>query len=535
MRTRVVGTALLPTLAYWLEFEGSGMRSVSSTEFELKLELTPQQLQRIGGHPALEQLTVGKPVTRTLRSIYFDTPDHRLRAQGISLRLRSIGDQWVQTIKAGNGVTNGISQPSELEAVVGSPEPDLRAIGDRKIRRSIQKALKASTLEPQFETLITRTTHRLHSDKGDLELALDEGVVRTGNAEDKLCEAELELKAGPPECLLETATALFSSEAVRLAQASKADRGYDLVLGRHGEDSRPVKARHPVLEGGETCAEALTLFVALATEQIDANRRAVLETDDPEAAHQLRIGLRRLRSALRAFRPLDGTPAMRELELHARDLGQGVSALRNADVFIESIFAPVAGRMKGEPGFGELRTALLAHRAAKRDEARAALAGEQWSTLQLYLALWPRTVRHEGNLRRPVREFAAAALHKGWKKIAKQGADLDDLSPEQRHDMRKALKGFRYASEFFASLYDAGKVARFVKDLKKLQDVFGYVNDVATAREINGICHQRCGDSREAQRAAGYVLGWHEAEAGRTWKGVAKAWDRLRKRSRFWQ
>jgi inorganic triphosphatase YgiF len=510
------------------------MRSVSHTEFEIRLELTPEQLQRVGLHPALQQLTVGQPITRTLRSIYFDTPDHRLRARGISLRLRSIGDQWLQTIKAEHDPTNGVSVPDELESVVANPEPDLRAIGDGRTRRDIQKVVKTSTLEPQFETLVTRMTRKLHCDKGDIELALDEGVVRAGDAEDKLCEAGLKLNAGSPECLLETATTLFSSEVIHLCEASKTDRGYNLVLGRTNDSAAPLKARHPALTGDETCAQALTLFVELATEQIASNRRAVLETDDPEGAHQLRIGLRRLRSALRAFRPLDGSPAMRELELRARDLGQSVSGLRNADVFIESIFAPVAGRMRGEPGFGEMRAALLAHRAAMRDQTRAALAGEQWSTLQLYLALWPRTVRREGALGKPAREFSAAALDKGWERIGREGAHLDDLSLEQRHDMRKALKGFRYTSELFSSLYGAGKVEKFVKGLRRLQDVFGYANDVVVAKELNAICHERCRESREAQRAVGYVLGWHDAEALRAWKGVAKEWERLKARKRFW-
>jgi triphosphatase len=197
--------------------ENIRMRSVSGKELEFKVELTPQELRRIGANPALEDLTVGKPVTRTLRSIYFDTPDHRLRAQGISLRLRAIGDQWVQTIKADPSLKNGVSNPDEQEAVVCQPEPDLSAIDDRRLRRAIERAVRASALEPQFETIVTRTTHRLHSDKGDLELALDEGVVRAGTAEDKLCEAELELKAGSAECLLETAAALFSAEQIRLA------------------------------------------------------------------------------------------------------------------------------------------------------------------------------------------------------------------------------------------------------------------------------------------------------------------------------
>jgi len=510
------------------------MRSLSGKELELKLDLTPQELQRVGAHPALEDLTVGKPVTRTLRSIYFDTPDHRLWARGISLRLRAIGDKWVQTVKAGTRVKSGVSNPDEVEAAVAKPEPDLGAIGDPRVRRVIERAVKASALEPQFETIVTRTTRKLHSDKGDLELALDEGVVRCGASEDKLCEAELELKAGSPECLLETATVLFSAEPIRLAEASKAERGYNLALGRQAGSAAPSKAQRTALTGEETCGQALVSFVEAAATQIALNRRAVLETDDPEGAHQMRVGLRRLRSALRAFRPLLDTPATRELAQHAREIGQSVGELRNADVLIESIYAPVAGLRRGQPGFPELREALVAHRSAKRTEARAAVCGEPWSKLQLYLALWPQTVRGHARLERPVRDFATSALARSWKKAAKRGPSLATLVPEERHEMRKSLKAVRYTAEFFDSLYPPRKVGPFVKELKRLQDVFGYMNDVAMAEGLAAISDTRCADNREAQRAAGYILGWHDVKAECTWKEVTEAWHRLEKRPRFW-
>jgi inorganic triphosphatase YgiF len=510
------------------------MRSLSGKELELKLDFTPQELQRVGANPALDDLTVGKPVTRTLRSIYFDTPDHRLRARGISLRLRAIGDQWVQTIKAGPGVKDGVSNPDELEAQVARPEPDLGAIDDPKVRRTIERAVKASALEPQFETIITRTTRKLHSEKGDLELALDEGVVRAGASEDKLCEAELELKAGSPECLLETAAVLFSAEPIRLAESSKAERGYNLALGRQGGDVVPSKAQRTALSGEETCAEALVSFVESAATQIAVNRRALLETEDPEAAHQLRVGLRRLRSALRAFRPLLDTPATRELEEYAREIGQSVGELRNADVLIEGIYAPVAGLKRGQPGFTELREALVAHRSAKRAEIRSVLGGEQWSKLQLYLALWPQTVRGNARLEMPVRDFADDALARAWKKAAKRGAHLDALSPDERHEMRKALKTLRYKAEFFVSLYPDRKVEPFVKELRRLQDVFGYLNDVAMARSLSAISDTYCASNRDAQRAAGYIQGWHDVKAECIWEDATKAWDRLAKRPRFW-
>jgi CHAD domain-containing protein len=276
------------------------------------------------------------------------------------------------------------------------------------------------------------------------------------------------------------------------------------------------------------------MFVASAAEQIVVNRTAVLETDDPEAAHQLRVGLRRLRSALRAFRPIEASAATRELQSHARALAQAIGDLRNADIFIESIHAPVAAARKGARGFAELRESLQAHRTAVRARARAALVSEEWSKLQLYLALWPQTVKDNPRLAAPVRTFADEALDRSWKKIAKRGVRLEALSLEERHEMRKALKGFRYTVEYFGSLYGGRKVARFVKDLKKLQDVFGYVNDVATAQALNAIADERCAAIPSAQRAAGYVLGWHEVRSEHVWDGVAEVWDRLAGRSRFW-
>jgi inorganic triphosphatase YgiF len=484
----------------------------------------------------LEGLTVGKPETRTLRSLYFDTPDHQLRAQGISLRLRSSQDRgWVQTVKAGNGVGEGVFQRIEFEAPLADPEPDLQAISDRKLRRKIAQASTRSSLEPVFETLITRTTRKLHADDAELELALDEGVICAGKQQSALCEAELELKAGSPASLLEVATTLFASGSLRLAHASKAERGYNLLLGRHDEGLVPQRASHPVLSGDESCAAAFLLFLQSANAQIVANRRVVLETEDPEGAHQLRIGLRRLRSALRAFRPLMDTPLLRQIETHARDLAASVGRLRDADVLIEDIVAPVAGRLKGEPGIRELRECLGAHRLKVRDAVRRDLSGAPWSKLQLDLLLWPPTLAENARLQRPVADFAGMALSKGWKKLAKLGAAIDRLSNEQRHEMRKALKSLRYTGEFFASLYRESDVARFAKELKSLQDVFGYVNDVVVAKELTPIAREFSASDPEVQRAAGYVLGWHDAQAAHRWTAAPKEWCRLQKRSRYWR
>jgi inorganic triphosphatase YgiF len=510
------------------------MSVARQSELELKLELTREELQRVCAHPALDSLSVGEPVTRTLRSIYFDTPDYRLRALGISFRLRSEGDRWLQTVETSARGANGASKPGGTEGSMARPEPDLLGIADRRMRRRIEKAVERSILEPVFETVVQRTTRHLHAAEGELELALDDGIVRAGGSENSLCEAELELKSGNPECLLQTAAQLFAASPVRLARGSQAERGYSLALGKASGRVEPQRSEPPRLGTDHTCAQAFARIVQSAAAQIAANRTAVLETDDPDAAHQLRIGLRRLRSALCAFRPLSDTPASRELEGHARVLARSVGELRDADVLIEEIYAPVAGTMRGHPGLPRLREALLGHRDRMRQRVRAELCGQQWSVLQLYLALWPRTIAGSEALATPVAKFARSALKKRWRKVADSGERLDDLTVEQRHAMRKSLKTLRYTAEFFASLYPEPATRPFIKQIRSLQEVFGYLNDVVAAERLNAICHAGCADSPEAQRAAGYVLGSHNAQAAHAWKDAHKGWQKLDALPRFW-
>jgi inorganic triphosphatase YgiF len=501
---------------------------------ELKLELTREELLRVRARSSLPRLTMGEPVTRKLRAIYFDTPDHRLHAQGLSLHLRFDGGGWLQRVERVTPEGLAASRNGEgEETTLTRPEPDLAAIPSPRMRRKVEKVVARSMLEPIFETNFERTTRRLHAADGELNLVLDEGCVRAGSAEGLLCEAELELKSGPPATLLATAAELFAAEEVRFPPSSRSERGYSLALRKSNAVSFR-RAEPPKLKRGQTCAKALMQMVEAAAGQIHTNRQGVLASEDPAAAHQLRIGLRRLRSTLRPFRPADPTPALRELEGHARTLARTVGQLRDADVLIEQIFAPVAVTIKDDPGLQRVHETLVAHRTQARERVRAHLGGAQWSRLQLYLALFPRTVADAAGLEGPVEKLARSALKRQWKKVADCGERFDDLTLEERHEMRKALKGLRYSCEYFTSLYPGEKTRRFIKEVRNLQEAFGYLNDVAAAGRLGALCHDGCGADREAQRAAGYILGWHNAQALLGWKQARKGWHKLRRLPRFW-
>jgi triphosphatase len=127
----------------------------------------------------------------------------------------------------------------------------------------------------------------------------------------------------------------------------------------------------------------------------------------------------------------------------------------------------------------------------------------------------------------------AKVLAKTWKKSAKYGREIERLNGERRHEMRKALKKLRYQTEFLAPLFKRD-TEQFIKQLKALQDVFGYINDVRVASRLTDLRKEYHG-SVDTIKAASYIVGWHEAEANHVWRQAGKAWKALESSRRFWR
>lgn len=549
-------------------------------EVELKLELAKADLRKLRAAPAPPGFTAEPAATRALRSIYFDTPGHALRRANWSLRVRRVGRKWIQTVKAGTGVTGGLSRPREAEAEVAGPAPDLTLIREPVMREGLWQAIDGEPLAPAFETVMRRTTRvfRREDDETCIEMALDAGEIRAGEAVQPLFEAELELKSGDPAALFALAAALPGLAAARLSRLSKAGRGYRLAAG-DGIEIAPVTACEAELTPWTGLAPAFRAILLSCMDQIAGNRDAVLERDDPEGPHQLRVGLRRLRSALKVHQPLLEADERRALDAAARDLALAVGELRDLDVLMEEIVEPAMAVARLGPDTALLDDAGLARRIeaerrAVRKALREQLAGPAVNALLFRLgalahgagwrkdkngAGWRQEEKDAGwrqgendadaaeaksaeeektepKTEATVGVFAAEALEKRWKSAARLAARIDELTLEERHDLRKELKKLRYAVEFFRSAFPARKVKPFLARLKALQDVFGYLNDVVMAGKLAGLIAG--GDRKppvETALAAGFVLGWHEARAAHAFDNARALWDETRRARRFWR
>ena len=511
-----------------------------ATEIELKILLDAKGATALRRVPLL----AGKAGQRqTLVARYFDTEDGRLGHNRIALRVRREGRAWVQTVKAGRESIAGLSSVMEVSCPAPQGRLALDAIPDAGLHAAILEAVGDGVLAVRFETRIRRQTFRLASPLGGLvELAIDTGDIIAGEAAAPLIEAELELIEGDPRDIYAIAAALFPQGPLRFSRRSKAARGSALARGEPAVHPLPpiVHASPVTLDPAMTVETAARDILRACLDQIAANAAATVASDAAEGPHQLRVGLRRLRTALLLLRPVLGGPAADALDSEARDLATVVGDLRDLDVLIGEIVTPLAG---ADAGFPPLLDALAARRAMVRQAVEARLRDRRTVGFVLDLGafveargwLRPADFEQSAALAAPVSGLAVAALEKRWHQAAKRARGIATLEEEARHDLRKALKKLRYAVEFTASLWPEKKVAPFLRALKGLQEDFGALQDLAMARALLTAPGAPAADHPAAQRAAGYVLGHRAAEAERVWQHAQADWKALRRVERYWR
>ena len=78
---------------------------------------------------------------------------------------------------------------------------------------------------------------------------------------------------------------------------------------------------------------------------------------------------RRLRSALKIFRPVLDSEELRKIEQNTRDLARLLSELRDADALSTDIVAPAAVTRESDPDLAALKDALVSTRAMRREKS----------------------------------------------------------------------------------------------------------------------------------------------------------------------
>jgi triphosphatase len=485
----------------------------------------------------------GRRKTRTLRSIYLDTPEHSLNKAGIALGLWRNGRRWTQIVEMGSPPHGALSPVAVIESPAPGGRPCLETIPDPSVREEVIRHANGSPLQPVCQTVVKRSSSELALEDGTrAELAIDIGEIRAADRAAEFRAAGIELIEGRPGRLFDIAHALFPVGGLQFSRFSLAARGY--LLAEQGQIDPPLTPRtadQVALDPAQIAEHAARDVLRECLDQIATNMVVVQKLDDPEGVHQLRVGLRRLRSAFAAFSSVLKSPEMNRLGKEARWLGQEVGRLRDLDVVANEIVQREAEAHPQEPGFPALAEALKREAAKHRECLRTLIVEGRAQAFLIDLArfvetrgwLVPEDFDQSGRLAAPVTELAVAALSKRWSRVRKRARKFKTLNDEQRHELRKELKKLRYAIEFLSPLFPAKRVEPFLKCLKKLQTVFGDLNDAATIKTM--FTDRTYAKDNAAIRATGWVIGASQARAEFGWARAQALWRDLENASPFWK
>lgn len=492
-------------------------------ETELKLVLAPGE----GARVALAAPLAGLEGRRNrFTALYFDTPARELSRHGLGLRLRREGRHWRVTLKASNDATGGLHQRPEWEYPVPGPVLEL----SRFVATPLADLPGAETLHerlaPILATEFRRTRWEISPQPGSrIEVALDEGRILARGRESPIEEIEIEVLEGPVAAAFDLAESLAATLALRPESASKLARGLELASAQR---ARPVHATRAALDEVRDPREAARRIVTACLAQAQANEAGVLASADIEFVHQLRVAIRRLRSALRLFgevlHPDEYAGFADELRWAAAALGR----CRDWDVFVTETL-PSLINAQGDPEAG--RKILARARAHQRDARRAAretILSPRYGLLMVRLARWVSGPAEPHDGAQSAKDFASKKLRKGAKRLDAQSAAFATLDAAGRHRLRILVKRQRYAVEFLGSLFRAQPVKRHVRRLADAQDALGLANDCA-----NALAHVR-----ELAPSPGFVdfaRGWFAAReaAGVDAAGIALA--NAAGERRFWR
>jgi CHAD domain-containing protein len=273
------------------------------------------------------------------------------------------------------------------------------------------------------------------------------------------------------------------------------------ALGRHPADyTSGVEAE---ITATMPASVAVARLLLRLLDALELNVDGVLRDIDTEFLHDLRVAVRRTRSAIKLLGGVLPADLARQYGAEFKWLGDLTTPTRDLDVHLLGFGAMAEQLIAASPADLEpLRVFLARHRAREFRRLAAALRGprfraitDDWRKALLEIRDAPAKRRREPT----AAELALRTTGHAFRRIAAHGARITPASaPESLHDLRKRAKELRYLLEFFAPLHDPVVYRKVVGDLKSLQDCLGDFQDSQVQREeIHALA-----DAIMAERAA---------------------------------
>ncbi|WP_327283407.1 MULTISPECIES: CYTH and CHAD domain-containing protein [unclassified Streptomyces] len=487
-------------------------------EIERKFEFTTSKAARRGvpdltGTAAIA--VVADQGTVDLDAVYYDTPDQRLAADGLTLRRRTGGADagWHLKLPVSPGVRDEIAAP------LGDTVP-------RALAALVRSRVRDAALEPQVRLLSSRRISHLLDADGVLlaELSTDAVRAERDEASASWTEVEVELADGIDPALLDAVEKKFRKAGLQVSDApSKLARALTETGGEppHRPDPAPAD---------DTAGAHVLAYLREQRDSLIAHDPAV-RRNLPDSVHQMRVACRRMRSAFKSHRKVLDRAATDPLGEELRWLGAELGLDRDQEVLFERIQTRIAELPRTlviGPVRGRLRVWNNARRSSTRRRALAALDGKRYAALLDALDALLADPPLRPAAAEPAARVLPKAVLKDYDRLATRVADALDQDPGEPRDLalhgaRKAAKRARYAAE--AATPKLGKPAKqLTKAAKSVQSLLGDHQDSVVARQaLHGLGVQAAG-AGESAFTWGVLYAHEEALAERNERELPDVW-----------
>jgi len=457
-------------------------------EIELKFQIPTES------KVPLEKFIKSKGGTsKRLRARYFDTDARLLARANMALRLRKEGHVWYQTLKLAPQAAAVVRHEDTIKLVTSpgtDPVIDTSRHSSSDQWTKFDRALRHDPnreLKPFYETDLKRLSVDLRTRRGLVNYAIDTGSISTteketdplhtalGHTDEPLrlpvTEIELELVSGSRMALIEAGTRLIRDYGVWLDVRTKSMRGDSLAKAKL--IMPPAKAQSVKITDDMSLER---LFDAVRKEcvrhvLVNASQLASEEGYLPEHIHQLRVALRRLRTALKLFSRVQKFEAQTWPD-RAKFLADQLGKNRDIDVMSESIW----------PELRKINAPLIEFSAHEDMQSPAVIIREK-KVQSWFLELIGHDLQSPEQTTQSHWSTILPVIKKWQKKCAKHAKNFASLTVEERHELRKRMKRLRYSLEFIEKECKTSKFQQFSKVLARAQNELGTYNDLQVALE----------------------------------------------------
>lgn len=454
-----------------------GLEQHDETErkFDVGAETIFPALNNVEGVSAVSQ-----PADLELEAVYFDTTDLDLARCGATLRRRTGGDDAGWHLK----LPKEIDTRTELRLPLGR--------ATKTVPKGILPPVRAIVRDRQLVPIASVHTHRraytlAAEDSRVLVQVCDDEVLAERLPGPGVAQAwrewEIELVDGDLRVLDAIAERLLAAGATSPTVSSKLDR----TLGDALPPGRRQRSTKEVARG--SAGEVMQAQLAELTDRLH-KQDARLRTEQPGSIHKLRIAARRIRSALKTYKPLLAPGSAEAVGEELRWLGQALAEARDAQVLRERLRLLVASEppeLVLGPVLNRIDDELRAAYRSGLEQALRVLDSERYFRLLDALDELVESMPLKSKADAPARKVFPRLLKRDGKRLRRTVQHIGHAGDPAQHDaalheVRKKAKRFRYAAESARPVLGA-RAKALAGAAKQVQQALGEHQDSVIARE----------------------------------------------------